>query len=395
MKAINEYHTSAKARGNTKSPKYSGRPRRPLTSYNIFFANERKKIICEQQKGQDQGGKDHAAGHGTLNLKTRTAGRRRAHVGFAGLAQYVSQKWKTVCKSYKMELEELARLDKIRYEKEMKDWRLKLKFDEDRGQLDTGDEVNSKFDESYLKIEKENMNKPTQKTEGIWDDGGSIPSICAFKNEKVRTDGMQETVSANMKESLTYFHEESPKCLVQSDYEPLPFQPNWTSCSPVPSMSAMDVAMFSHGPSSIQQILDGSFASLCHPCNTTDPSSYVLPGLSFARGKFETGVSASSSFQCFHAPCDPLDIQEQAKFTEMSKLKEYDHVRTVPVVTAASQCPLSTSMGMMVNNRSQGFSFTASLQGFDYSNDCESSLRDYSLQDIQRFFGIEPDSQEN
>ncbi|KAL3779103.1 hypothetical protein HJC23_011806 [Cyclotella cryptica] len=398
MKAIAEFETKSKARRGAKGSKYPGRPRRPLTSYNIFFANERKKIVCEQHQGRERGSNDHADGQAGLRLTVGTSGRGRAHIGFAGLAQHVSQKWKTVCKSYKMELEELARLDKIRYDKEMKDWRLKLKFDTDLGQVDNGEEVTSKSYDSCLKVEEETMKNPNMKIEVVSEDGGTVsaPRVCAETNEKVR-DGGTEADSAHNRESSTYFHLESPKCVTKDDYEPLPFQPGWASITSVPSITTMDFAISSRSPCSIQHILDDSFAYLCRPCNdTTDPSAHVRPRMSYAAGNVQAGISASPFVRYTDAPCNALDIQEQTNFTEMNMSMGYHNVRSMPSVPAGSQFPLDArSRGMMGNNGDQRFSFTASIGGFDESNGCEQSSRDYSLQDIQRFFGIEPDPEQN
>ncbi|KAL3801268.1 hypothetical protein HJC23_012668 [Cyclotella cryptica] len=400
MKAITEFDTKSKLRRGTKGSKFTGRPRRPLTSYNIFFANERKNIIHEQQqqKGRENGSEDHGAGHGRLRLTISTSGRGRAHIGFAGLAQYVSQKWKTVCKSYKMELEKLARLDKIRYDKEMRDWRLKLKFDADLGQVDHGEEDTSKFDDSYLKIGEETTKNRDKTIEGFSEDGGTLSahSVYAETNEKLRDGGIHEADSAHNREALTYFHQEWPKCVAKDDYEPLPFQPHWASSTSVPSITTMDFAVFSRSPPITQHILDDSFAYLCRPCNeTTDPSSHILHRLSYAEGNVETGISGSPFFQYTDALCKALDIQERSKFTEMNMSMGYHNVRSMPSVTAGSQFPFSArGMDVMENNGDQALSFTASLGGFDESNGCEKSSRDYSLQDIQRFFGIEPDPEE-
>ena len=74
------------------------KPKRPLTSYNFFFKQAQKKIP------RGRGGK-----HG----KPRTEGQ----------AQLISQQWKKTTKEERRYFEELASLDKLRYEKQMKEWK--------------------------------------------------------------------------------------------------------------------------------------------------------------------------------------------------------------------------------------------------------------------------------
>jgi hypothetical protein len=79
-----------------KQAKDEGKPKRSLNVYNLFFAIERKKILDDNVK-----------------------------VGFANLARIVSERWKNIDPAYKLELEEQARLDRIRFEEEMQQWREK------------------------------------------------------------------------------------------------------------------------------------------------------------------------------------------------------------------------------------------------------------------------------
>jgi hypothetical protein len=82
---------------------------RPLHSYNIFFAIERKKIVEQQKKDG-------------VPLATRRCKESQAHVGFANLACIISERWKNIDTAYLRELEEKAQLDKIRHKNEMHEW---------------------------------------------------------------------------------------------------------------------------------------------------------------------------------------------------------------------------------------------------------------------------------
>jgi hypothetical protein len=93
--------------------KIRGIPRRPLSSYNMFFSLQRKKIVDEQQ----------------LSAQVKNDG--RANVGFANLANIVAQQCKNVDPALKAELDEKAHQDRIRYKNEMREWEMKQKMEAD------------------------------------------------------------------------------------------------------------------------------------------------------------------------------------------------------------------------------------------------------------------------
>ncbi|KAL3784899.1 hypothetical protein HJC23_012502 [Cyclotella cryptica] len=114
--------TLPKAQNNPRKQKTSKgcRPRRPLNAYNMFFAIERNNIIRKQQ------------GHLIPDARvSSSSGIERAHVGFANLARIVSERWKTIEPNLKEALQEKARLDKIRYQREMKEWKLLQKMNQE------------------------------------------------------------------------------------------------------------------------------------------------------------------------------------------------------------------------------------------------------------------------
>ena len=102
--------TNDKSRKRAKKP--LGKPRRPLSAYNLFFRNERKKILLEQgvtEEGGSNGGREG-----------------RPRVGFANLANIVSKRWKSIDPAYKEELEREAKLEKIKYKKNVTAWELNM-----------------------------------------------------------------------------------------------------------------------------------------------------------------------------------------------------------------------------------------------------------------------------
>jgi hypothetical protein len=68
-------------------------------------------------------------------------------VGFANLANIVSTRWHKIDPVYKQQLEEEARLDKIRYRREVRDWEAKL-HEQAKEEADDYDEVDDLEDEN-------------------------------------------------------------------------------------------------------------------------------------------------------------------------------------------------------------------------------------------------------
>jgi hypothetical protein len=100
-------------KAKNKELKLRGIPPRPLSSYNMFFAIQRKKILDNQK------------------LKAQEKNDGRANVGFANLAFIVSEQWKNVDPTLKAELEDKAHQERIRYKHEMREWELKQKMEAD------------------------------------------------------------------------------------------------------------------------------------------------------------------------------------------------------------------------------------------------------------------------
>ena len=89
---------------NWKKPK--DMPRRPLSAYNLFFKSERQRIVSS-----------------VISDKQRTG--NSLGVGFVGLVRNVASKWNILESSDKSVFEEQAKIEKIRYFKEVSVWRSK------------------------------------------------------------------------------------------------------------------------------------------------------------------------------------------------------------------------------------------------------------------------------
>lgn len=110
--------SGAKSPVSTSPSKADDKPRRPLTSYNIFFKEQRRMILSE--------------------MPTRPEGKpRRSHgkIGFAELARLIASRWKAVDKDTRKYFDDLAAKDKVRYQNEMAVWKKKEKQREQQQRL--------------------------------------------------------------------------------------------------------------------------------------------------------------------------------------------------------------------------------------------------------------------
>lgn len=98
-----------KKTGRKKKPK--GSPRRPLSAYNIFFKEERIRILASLPK-QDA----------TVKKGSRVRKNRNPHhkISFATLGKTIGSRWKQIDKASRAHYEELAKKDSERYAREMK-----------------------------------------------------------------------------------------------------------------------------------------------------------------------------------------------------------------------------------------------------------------------------------
>lgn len=152
------------AKKKRKSPavpwkKPVGMPKRPLSSYNLFFASEREKMIAKLSAGPEGGeGKSEGSlaegeeetteefveegeGSGVIESPVASAaaspmvsptgkGKKRGKklgVGFANLAKIIAAKWKTLEPEQKAPFEKRASVDKQRYDAELAEWRERQK----------------------------------------------------------------------------------------------------------------------------------------------------------------------------------------------------------------------------------------------------------------------------
>jgi len=97
--------------------KPKGKPKRPLSAYNIFFREERNKILQERKKLEESNDDDS-----DLNSK-----KKEGKIGFEALGKIIGKRWKNLSQSRLTLCQELARKDSERYEAEINAWTLQIK----------------------------------------------------------------------------------------------------------------------------------------------------------------------------------------------------------------------------------------------------------------------------
>jgi hypothetical protein len=123
--------------------KANGRPKRPLSGYNLFFKMERERIINDRQDKkvtwEDIAGFQFERGH----VHTRRR-HRKSHgkIGFRELARTIAEKWKNLNPECKVLFETRASLEKHRYLAAREDWKRGQSNTRDSSTTTTEDDIN-------------------------------------------------------------------------------------------------------------------------------------------------------------------------------------------------------------------------------------------------------------
>jgi HMG-box domain len=122
-----------KRRARKKWKKPRDKPNRPLSAYNLFFKQERARML-----GEDAEKHDNEKGQKRVHRKTH------GKIGFAEMARIIGAKWKTLGDEEKHEFEEVAVREKKRYAEELAVWKEdQKKKEEEARKMAKGEKIGS------------------------------------------------------------------------------------------------------------------------------------------------------------------------------------------------------------------------------------------------------------
>ena len=177
--AIPDFAKSGK-KSRPKKPK--NKPKRPLSAYNIFFKDERAKILAnipdkteeeegdgeekavKKEEGEDGKSGDENAEGGDTGDKKKSSGKKRKRVphgkiGFESLAKIVGQRWKELPPDELEQYKKRAEEDMKRYRKEM---------------------------EAYVQKQREGLEQSREHLEKLVDDETKRRCECCPPNQRCR-----------------------------------------------------------------------------------------------------------------------------------------------------------------------------------------------------------------
>jgi len=98
------------------------KPKRPLSAYNFFFSRERQKIIATNMAKSGASREEIVK---VLAVKGKDMPHRKSHgtISFRTLAKVIADKWKAMTEGEKEPFKELAKVETLRYRKEVEEWK--------------------------------------------------------------------------------------------------------------------------------------------------------------------------------------------------------------------------------------------------------------------------------
>ena len=111
-------------KGKKARKKPKDKPKRPLSAYNVFFKEERTRILQElpeQSEEDNKEGGDTTEEGSKPEEEGSNKNKKRAHgkIGFESLAKVIGKRWKDLPEDKSKYYKEKANKDMVRYKKEM------------------------------------------------------------------------------------------------------------------------------------------------------------------------------------------------------------------------------------------------------------------------------------
>ena len=114
-KSASEPKSKAVPAKRGRKPREKDMPKRPLSAYNLFFKDERQRILADLERGHLP--EDYRT-NATLAVKDRVDGKRAGAAKFQAIARTIAVRWKALSEEDRKPSEKLA-------EQEMKDYKVK------------------------------------------------------------------------------------------------------------------------------------------------------------------------------------------------------------------------------------------------------------------------------
>lgn len=245
--------------------KVEGRPKRPLSAYNVFFRAERERMISTLANDNGTKQSHKKRGDSQSHLMTAKHVHRSSHgkIGFSNMAKTVASKWKSLPSEQLKMYEAQAFSDKLRFNQEMRRWKLEQKLHQlEQKKREMEDEI-AKLKQEQEDLDMLGKNESDQCTE--------MNSTDLLEQDMQEDD--QKTISDQSVSSANSTGEteevfESPVGdrlpMVQSpdtyafSFEPLPLPPDFLVGVHSPSSPFRDVESFEQSDPSVNMQDDSS-----------------------------------------------------------------------------------------------------------------------------------------